>query len=1489
MIATNTPSGEEAGKVGSVLVVGGGIAGMQAALDCADAGFKVYLLERQPSIGGNMARLDKTFPTNDCAMCMISPKLVETGRHLNIEIISLAELEGITGEPGNFRARVTKKARYVDEEKCNGCGDCEEVCPVALESEFDGALTTRTAIYRMYPQAIPNLYAVSKRDVSPCRLNCPGGVNAQGYVALISKGKHKEALELVREAMPFVGSCGMVCAHPCEDECHRGKVDAPIAICALKRFIFEYVEDEPELPAEPASPDRVAVIGSGPTGLSCAYDLRRMGYATTVFEAFPHAGGMLRMAIPDFRLPPEVVERDVDWVRSAGVEIRLNTRIGHDLSFEDLRREYSAVFIASGAPRPRTLSVPGLPEGGADGVLHAIDMLKDIKLGKNVDVGSSVAVIGGGHTAWDVAVCARRLGAERVTVIELLTEAEMPPVSEEDDISGEAGIEMTYGTTVREAKLEGGGLCAIECVRMEPGEDDGTGCRPRIAVEGSEFTLPVDTLVFAIGQYSDLSYLPEEIERTEQGNVAIDEETGATNCLGVFAGGDVAHGPDIVIKGIAAGRRAAIAIDRHLRGETPGPIRLIPKGEAAEFEEKEREKQARVRLYRSEAPASREQLEATARQEAARCLSCGECSECFQCVKVCKAEALAHDMEDRTIDLDIGAVILTSGCDTFDASLKSEYAFGRAANVVTSIQFERILSASGPYQGHLQRPSDGKTPRKIGWIQCIGSRDVTVGRDYCSSVCCTYAIKEAIVAQEHEKSVEPTIFFTDLRAFGKGFEAFYNRARDMHGVQFVRAQVSSLKENPRNGNIIVRRVDPATASIVEEEFDIVVLSVGLTAHESTARLAPVMGVDADRYGFASGLPFEPVRSARDGIFLAGTSNGPKDIPDTVTQASAAASLCGEFLAAARGTQVRKKEFPPEKDVACVEPRIGVFICHCGTNIASVVDVEAVTEYAKTLGGVVHAQNTLYTCSQDTQEVIKGIIVEKDLNRVIVASCTPRTHEPLFKATLREAGLNEYMFEMVNIREQCSWVHRREPELATAKAKSLIRGGVGKAHLLEPLHLSKVPVTRAALVIGGGISGMTASLSLARQGFKVHLVEREAELGGNLRHIKRSLEGYDWQGYLGRVISEVDADPDIALHMSSEVDEVTGFIGNFGTTLKGHAEQIEHGVIIVATGADEWEPNVFLYGQHDAVITQRRLEAALDADAFVPETVVMIQCVGSRNEEREYCSRVCCGEAVKNALAIKEKNPETRVYILYRDIRTYEFKEQYYRAAREKGVMFIHFPDDDYPDVAPDGAGLVVRVRDDMIGEEIEIRPDLVVLAAANVPLKENNEHLATLLKVPLDKDGFFMEAHVKLQPVDFANAGVFLCGLAHSPKYTEENIAQALAAAGRAACILSKDSLEVGGAVAQVDPDKCASCLTCIRECAYSAPFINAEGKAEIEAAKCRGCGNCAAACPAKAIQLSTYTDRQEQALFESILADEPSFAHEHGVTREEPVEVGAG
>ncbi len=1476
-------------KTGSVLIIGGGIAGMQAALDSAELGLKVYLLEKEPSIGGNMAKLDKTFPTNDCAMCMISPKLVETGRHLNIEVISYAELMDLQGEAGDFTVTVNKKARYVDEEKCNGCGECEPECPVERRDAFNGELSRRKAIYRLYPQAIPNVFTIDKSgDPPPCRGTCPAGVNVQGYLALIAKGKFLEALDLIREKMPFAGVCGRICHHPCEDNCNRSEIDEPVSVRNLKRFAADYEKElleagksvertniEIQNTEQKIRSGKVAVIGGGPAGLTCAHDLTQKGYQVTVFEAAEKPGGMMRTGIPEYRLPEDYLDYEINLLIQDGIELKTGQAYGRDFNMDDLKEAgYQSVFFAIGAQNAKKVSIKG---GDLEGVEYGIPFLKQVNEGEEPALGQKVAVIGGGNVAIDTARTALRMGSE-VTIVYRRTKAEMPAHSWEIEEALQEGVKIMDSWNPSCILGEGGKVTGLEVEKCYTVYDDEGNRSLEVDPEKKE-TVSADTLILAIGQECDLSEV-EQLLDTDRNIISTDPLTLGTSTEGVFAGGDAVLGPSSLVESVAQGHRTAESIDRYLTGQdlrkdrTPviPPERYAGLPEGVDKTQKER---IHPRLldpeYRNK---GFEEMEKTftreeAINEAKRCLQCGSCAECMECVRTCKANAIDHNQQDETREIKVGAIIATGGFLPFDAREKPEYGYGIYPNVITSMQFERILSASGPYEGHIQRPYDGKTPKKIAWIQCVGSRDVTTGNDYCSSVCCMYAIKEAMIAKEHNPDIEPTIFYIDIRAFGKGFETFYESAKHESGIRFVRSQISAVKENPLNQNLLLKYVNQADGQqVVEEEFDMVVLSVGLIANPSIEQSGNIMNVKRNQFGFFEEKSLQPLTSSKEGIFLCGAGNGPKDIPETVMQGSAAAALCSEMLRSVRNTEVQIKEYPVEKKTKGEEPRIGVFVCHCGINIASVVDVEKVSKYIETLPGVVHAEHTLYTCSQDTQKRIKEIIEEKELNRVIVASCTPRTHESLFQETLREAGLNKYLFEMTDIREQCSWVHQKEPAKANQKAKSLVRGSVGKSRLQEPIVLNKISVNRSALVIGGGISGMNASLSLANQGFRVHLVEKENQLGGNLIYLRKNLDDEDWIAYMNQKIKEVKEHELIDLYMHTTVHSVSGSVGNFTSRLQGeHEVDIDHGVIILATGAEEYKPGEFLYGNYDQVITQRELESEIEKrDRF--NTVVMIQCVGSRDNDHAYCSRVCCSEAIKNAIEIKQKDPEADVYILYRDLRTYTYREIFYRNARKLGVKFIHFPDKEYPEVTAEQEKFYVKVNDTVIGDYLTIDADMVVLSAGIVANRENNQHLSELMKLPLDEHGNFMEAHTKLRPVDFANEGVFLCGLAHSPKNTEENITQALAAAGRAGTILSKDSLEVGGVVSVIDEDKCAACLTCLRECVFNAPFINDNGKAEVNPAKCQGCGNCAAACPAEAIQLLTFTDQQEHALFKSILQE---------------------
>ena len=998
-------------KVGAILVVGGGIAGIQASLDLADSGFKVFLLDESPSIGGTMTQLDKTFPTNDCAMCILAPKLVTAGRHPNIELVMGAEIKSVEGEEGHFQVTLVRKPRYIDEEKCTGCGVCAQECPVEAIDEFNEGLSERSAIYVKYPQAVPLVYAI---------------------------------------------------------------------------------------------------------------------------------------------------DRD-------------------------------------------------------------------------------------------------------------------------------------------------------------------------------------------------------------------------------------------------------------------------------------------------------------------KCIGCGTCQE------VCKAGAIKYDEKEKKITLHVGSIVLAPGFEEFDPNLKREYGYGLYSNVVSSIEFERILSASGPYGGIVIRPSDGKVPRKIAFIQCVGSRDALLGNNYCSSACCMYAIKEAVIAKEHNPDLQCSIFFMDIRAYGKEFDAYYSRAEKECGIRFVRSRISRVEKAPGSQNLIVRYVEDGEPK--EEEFNLVVLSVGMRPPKYAEELAKTLDIKLNKYNFCSTQTFLPLDSSRPGIYVCGAFSSPKDIPESVAQASGAAARAASLIASERGKLTVAKELPPEIDVSGEEPRIGVFVCHCGINIGGIVDVPEVVEYAKTLPNVAYAEDNLYTCSQDTQKRIREKIKEHNLNRVVVASCTPRTHEPLFRETIREAGLNIYLFEMANIRDQCSWVHMHEHEKATEKAKDLVRSIVAKARLLRPLKKPTINVVPVGLVIGGGLSGMTTALELAKQGFGVHLVEKEKELGGNLRHIHYVLGSENPQERLSSIVKEVSENEKIHVYLGAEIADIEGYIGNFKTTLNhnGEKREIDHGIVIVATGAVEYKPTEYLYGKDERVLTQRELEERLAKGKFNAKTVVMIQCVGSRNEERPNCSRICCAQAVKNALKIKELNPETDIYVLYKDIRTYGFNEDYYREAASKGVLFIRYDDENKPKVTRENSTLNVLVREPVLKTWLPIKPDLLVLSVATIP-NPDNQMISEMLKVPLSKDEFFLEAHMKLRPVDFATDGVFLCGLAHSPKLIEESISQACGAAARAITILSKKALEVEGAIASVNEDLCSGCRICEAVCEYGAiKMEEKDGKlvSTVLEALCKGCGVCGSSCPTGAIGMLHFTDDEILAQVRAALREE--------------------
>jgi heterodisulfide reductase subunit A len=997
-------------KVGAVMVVGGGVAGMQASLDLADAGYYVHLVDKSPTIGGIMAQLDKTFPTNDCAMCIISPKLVEVGRHLNVNMITNTEVEGLDGEAGSFTAKLINHPRYIDLEKCTACGECSRVCPATAVNEFNERLDLREATYMRYPQAMP-----------------------RGFV-----------------------------------------------------------------------------------------------------------------------------------------------------------------------------------------------------------------------------------------------------------------------------------------------------------------------------------------------------------------------------------------IDRNI------------------------------------------------------CVGCGLCE------KVCLAEAINYDDEPRRTEMEVGAVILAPGNGVFDPSRFETYNYMDLPNVVTSLEFERILSASGPYQGHLMRPYDREEPQKIAWLQCVGSRDINhCDNSYCSAVCCMYAIKEAVIAKEHAHGeLDTAIFFMDMRTYGKDFELYYNRAQE-ESVRFIRSRVHSI-EPEGECDLMLSYVDEQ-GEYQSEVFDMVVLSVGFEVGEEVKELCKRLGIELNQHNFALTDASTPVTTSRPGVYVCGTLQGPKDIPQSVMEASGAAAASSALLSEVRWTETKIKELPEQKDISEEEPRVGVFVCNCGINIGGIVDVPAVREYARTLPNVVHVEDNLFTCSQDTQVQMAEVIKEKSINRMVVAACTPHTHEDLFRETLLEVGLNKYLFEMANIRNQDSWVHMSDPEKATAKAKDLVRMSVARAALLEPLEERMIEIKQRGLVIGGGVAGLNAALNLAQQGFEVVLVEKEKELGGMALHLHRTIDGLDVQEYTHNLIEEVQTNENIQVLTEALVVGFSGAKGNFTTeVLVGpgmYERKIDHGVTIIATGALEYKPEEYLYSEDERVMTQLDLGKFLhenSKEAANWQRVVMIQCVGSRNEDNPNCSRVCCQGAVKHGLELKELNPDMEVIILYRDMRMYGMLEDYYKEARSKGILFFRYSADQPPQAGTNGDGLQVTFTDQVLNRPVQMSADAVVLGAAT--LAADTEELASLLKLPRNSDGFFIEAHAKLRPVDFSSEAIFLCGTAHAPKLMSESIAQALAAASKAGSFLAGEELRVGGAVAVVDPERCAACLVCVMSCPYEVPRINEDNVSEINPALCQGCGICVSECPGNTIHLGHCEDDQISANLHALL-----------------------
>ncbi|MGQ9706373.1 MAG: FAD-dependent oxidoreductase [bacterium] len=884
----------------SALIVGGGIAGIEAAIKIAKGNKQVYLVERQPSIGGFMAYLDKTFPTLDCAACILTPRMVDVRTSPYIEMFSYSEVEEVSGYVGNFKVKIRKRARYVDLEKCNACTDCVGVCPVSIPDEFEFGHADRKAIYRLFPQAVPNTFLITKDGVSPCKIACPASTNAHGYIALTSVGKYEEALALVRERLPFPGVLGRVCHHPCEQNCNRNEVDEPLSIAAIKRFLADYEiasgkEYKPEVIVEKRD-EKIAIIGAGPAGLTSAQDLAMKGYQVTVFERDSQPGGVMRTHLPDFRLPKDVLDREISYILNLDIDIRTDTPIGKEFTIDNILKDgYKAVIIATGASKSKRLPIPGIE---AEGVLYGMDILKEVNQGSRPRIGKKIVVVGGGNVAMDVARTAIRLGAREVSCVCLEARYQMPAHPWEIEDAEDEGVKIYPSYSASRVIAKDGKVIGLECKQVEFVEFDERGLVKGFSIkEDKEMTLIADTILLAIGQTADLDLFKEwGFNITDWGSLEVDPITLATNKKGVFAAGDIVRGPSSIVEAVADGHRASESVDRYINNidlkEGREPVEPI-KAEVKEPKEmRPRVKMPRISVeerIRGFREINHGLSEEMAVSEALRCLNCSICSECNECVKVCQPLAINHNDKDEIVELNVGTIIVSTGYKLMDPSVIKNYGYGKYPDVLTGLEFERLVNAAGFTEGKILT-SKGKLPDAVAILHCIGSRDEK-HHIYCSRVCCMNALKFAHLVKE-KTNAEVYQLYTDIRAFGKGYEEFYKRIL-IEGVQFIRGMAAEITDYAiypeEEGRLIIRCEDTLMGKIRRIPVDLVVLCPALEPREDAHKVASMFNIarTADGFFMEKHPKLAPVETANDGVFLAGCCQGPRDIPDTVSQGGAA--------------------------------------------------------------------------------------------------------------------------------------------------------------------------------------------------------------------------------------------------------------------------------------------------------------------------------------------------------------------------------------------------------------------------------------------------------------------------------------------------------------------------------------------------------------------------------------------------------------------------